>query len=148
MGGYLALTAEFLHQGLFSSIITLGTKFNWTPETAAAETRKLNAEKIREKVPAYALHLESNFGAMWVEVLKVTAMLMTQLGDNKILNDDLLPSIKLPVTILLGDKDSMVTSDESENFASKLPQGSFNILPETEHPFEKVNLDLIVPFII
>ena len=37
MGGYVALWLEANKAGIFSSIMTLGTKFNWTTDIAAKE---------------------------------------------------------------------------------------------------------------
>ena len=40
MGGYVALKLAAYHPEKVESIVTLGTKFNWTPEIAAAEVKK------------------------------------------------------------------------------------------------------------
>lgn len=57
MGGYVALQLATQHPKRFEKIVTLGTKFKWSPEEAAKETRMLNPEKIEEKVPAFANYL-------------------------------------------------------------------------------------------
>ena len=42
MGGYVALNLALKHPGKVDKIMTLGTKFNWTAEAAAKETRMLD----------------------------------------------------------------------------------------------------------
>ena len=51
MGGYAALLAAVQEPNRFASITTLGTKLDWSPESAAAETRFLDPEKMLAKVP-------------------------------------------------------------------------------------------------
>ncbi|MEO7361019.1 MAG: alpha/beta fold hydrolase, partial [Gemmatimonadaceae bacterium] len=51
MGGYAALALEAEHPGTFAGILTLGTKFAWTPEVALREAGRLNADVIAEKIP-------------------------------------------------------------------------------------------------
>src|SRR5688572_10854421 len=81
MGGYVALRLAQKHPAYFEKIITLGTKFNWTPETAAKEVKMLDADKIQEKVPAFAHALSKLHSATdWRLVLKKTAAMMLDLG--------------------------------------------------------------------
>ncbi|HMV91636.1 MAG TPA: alpha/beta fold hydrolase, partial [Cyclobacteriaceae bacterium] len=54
MGGYVSLEFASKYPKRVGSIVTLGTKFDWSVESAAREVRKLNPEKILEKVPAFA----------------------------------------------------------------------------------------------
>ena len=44
MGGYVALKLALKRPELVDRIITLGTKFNWTPEVAAKEVKMLNPD--------------------------------------------------------------------------------------------------------
>ncbi|WP_460501031.1 alpha/beta fold hydrolase, partial [Hymenobacter agri] len=78
MGGYAALLAATREPRRFASISTLGTKLDWTPEAAAAETRFLDPDKILAKVPAFAETLRQRHApADWAAVLRATAALMT-----------------------------------------------------------------------
>jgi|TARA_R110000782_G_scaffold1119_1_gene4043 pimeloyl-ACP methyl ester carboxylesterase len=54
MGGYVALYLAKNHPEKVNKIITLGTKLSWTPDIAAKETKMLVAEKMEEKIPAFA----------------------------------------------------------------------------------------------
>ncbi|MEO1808246.1 MAG: alpha/beta hydrolase, partial [Bacteroidota bacterium] len=140
MGGYVALTSALQRPDLFDQIVTLGTKFEWSPAIAHQETRKLNPEKIQEKVPAFAEILANRHGELnWQNIVNYTANLMTDLGRNPILSADTLSQIKIPVHIMLGDQDPMVTQEESQWVAQHLPQGEFHLLSDTPHPLEKVD---------
>ena len=48
--------------------------------------------------------------------------------------------IQQPVLLLLGDRDKMVSLEETSEVLLNLPNGRLNVLPETPHPIEKVDL--------
>ena len=52
MGGYVALYLAANHPERVGKIITLATKFAWTPESASREIRMLDPQKIAKKIPA------------------------------------------------------------------------------------------------
>jgi pimeloyl-ACP methyl ester carboxylesterase len=82
MGGYVALWLAHQHPELVEKIVTLGTKFDWSPESASHEVRKMDPEKILEKVPAFARILASRHSPNdWKELMRKTAAMMMQLGD-------------------------------------------------------------------
>lgn len=145
MGGYVALRLAYKFPDLLGDIITLGTKFNWTPETAAKEADMLNPKKIEEKVPAFAVSLKKLHAPNdWEELLVKTADMLKALGQEPLLTEKELGEIQNKVTICLGDKDNMVTREESENAAEHLPNGKFVLLENTPHPIEKVAVEKIV----
>jgi len=141
MGGYVALFAEHAEPGLFSSIMTLGTKFNWTPESSKREASLLDPAKIEEKVPDYADSLKKMHGDKWIELCEKTAEMMRYLGDMPLLTSLTLSEIKLPVRLCIGDSDKMVTLEETMLSFRQLAQGSFLVMPTTPHPIEQVNMD-------
>ncbi|NRA47992.1 MAG: alpha/beta hydrolase, partial [Phaeodactylibacter sp.] len=51
MGGYVTLNTALKLPGRISKITTLGTKFDWSLESAEKEIKMLNPEKVEEKVP-------------------------------------------------------------------------------------------------
>lgn len=141
MGGYVALYIAAKYPGYFTRITTLGTKFEWTPEIAARETKMLDAEKIELKVPAFANELEQRHAALgWKKVLELTADMMRSLGENNLLGEKEFSEISIPVTLLLGDGDKMVSREETEHAAKNIPGAKFEMLPATQHPIEKVDL--------
>ena len=144
MGGYVALWLAYLHPHRFEKIVTLGTKFDWSPGSAEKEIKKLNAEKIEEKIPAFAGLLQRPHAPNdWKVVLKKTADMMVALGNNPLLTEEVLKRIELPVKILLGDQDDMADLNFSKQVSAWLPNGTFELLQNTPHPIEKVKLEVI-----
>ncbi len=139
MGGYVALFLESTKPNTFSKIFTLGTKFQWTPEIAEKESGFLDPEKIREKVPDYAKRLEELHGDKWPQLCEETAKMMRYLGTMNLLNAESYGSIQIPVRVGIGDKDKMVTLEETTGVFRKLKKGSFLVMPSTPHPIEQVS---------
>ena len=145
MGGYVALHIAATQPDRVERIITLATKFAWTPEIATRETAMLDAAAIRAKVPKFAAALEARHtGAGWEALLAQTADLMFALGANPPLSDAVLAAITGPVRIAVGDRDATVSIDESASVARQLPHGELEVHPRTPHPFEKAPLDRLV----
>jgi pimeloyl-ACP methyl ester carboxylesterase len=144
MGGYVALKAAALHPGRIESIVTLGTKFQWDPETASNEVRMLNPERIEEKVPQFAQQLNNLHAPLdWKEVLKGTAQMMVNLGNGSGLTDIEIASIQIPALIGIGEKDQMVSIEESKRVADLLPNGKMMVFENFQHPIEKVDLQVL-----
>jgi len=144
MGGYVALEVARRRPDLVSVVITLGTKFDWTPESAAKETRHLDAGKIKAKVPYFAEQLERRHTALgWEAVLTHTAGLMASLGNAPELNPEKLREIHCPVRIMVGDQDGTVSVEESLAASRAMERGELEVLPGVAHPFEKAPLERI-----
>lgn len=150
MGGYVALCYALQNPDNVNSIITIGTKFDWTEEQAIKESKMLNPAVILDKVPKYAEQLESQHGSKWRQLLPAIADMMVSLGKNPPLNQDNLPEIKVPVQIMIGDKDNMVTLEESIGVYKSIPDAKLAVLPDTKHPMDRVRprllLDLMKDF--
>ena len=145
MGGYVAFRYALHHPDKISKITTLGTKFDWSPESAAHEVKKVNPEKIKEKIPAFARILEKRHAPNdWKELLNKTAAMMKGLGDQPLLHEKNLPGINCPVTIGLGELDDMADKTYSEKVSSLLPKGKFVMLSNTPHPIEKVSMEVLL----
>lgn len=140
MGGYVALNLAKEHPTRVGKIMTLATKFNWTPESAVQEGKMLDARKIEEKVPAFAQILKTRHTAMgWQSVLAKTAGMMKDLGNGQRLEARDLNAVQSPVMVLRGTRDRMVTEEESVYTANTLAKGQFKPLPDAEHPLEKID---------
>jgi len=143
MGGYVA-TYLALHTNRVLKAFTLGTKFLWTPEYAENETRKLDPNKILQKVPAFAEELKARHSMEgWTRVLEKTKEMITGLGNHNLLTLDNLNEIDSEICIGLGDGDSTVGVDESVSVYHALKNGNICVFPNTMHPFEKLNLTLL-----
>lgn len=143
MGGYVALCYALENPSTLNSIMTLGTKFDWTEEQALKESKMLNPEVIAEKVPKYAELLEKQHGAKWKHLLPAIAEMMISLGKNPLLKNNL-SYINIPVQIMVGDKDTMVTLEESMKVYRSLPNAKLAVLPDTKHPMDKVRPNVLL----
>lgn len=144
MGGYAALLAATQAPTRFASISTLGTKLDWTPESAAAETRFLDPDKILAKVPAFAETLRQRHApADWAAVLRATAALMTAAGTNPLLSPAALAALSVPVQLLVGDADHTAGSPAGRALAAGLPRARFELLPNTGHALEQASPTLL-----
>ncbi|MGN6508636.1 MAG: alpha/beta fold hydrolase [Chitinophaga sp.] len=144
MGGYVALRAALEAPDAVARIQTLATKFNWSPGSAAKESRQLDAAFLREKAPAFVTQLETLHGEGWENLLPATAGLMTSLGAAPLLTPDNLSGINIPVRVMVGDRDAMVSIEETLQAFKSLPQASMAVLPDTKHPLEKVNNAVLI----
>ena len=143
MGGYVALCHSIEHKDSIAKVATLATKFDWSPEIAIKETSFLNAEIIEKKIPAYAKQLQETHGESWKDLLSKTRELMIDIGSEKYLCDKTIHQIKIPVQLMLGDSDKMVSLQETIAARHLLEKGSLAILPNTKHPFENVNVEIL-----
>lgn len=148
MGGYVALYLESQKPNLIGRIATLATKFDWTPEGAVKEAAMLNPEAIQQKVPNFAQALQQRHGEQWLELLNKTSTMMQELGNEPLLNEELLKTIESPVLLGLGDKDTMVSLDETRKVYAALPKANMYMLPNTKHPIEGVNVDLLASILV
>lgn len=139
MGGYVGLYLAKNHPERIERLFTLATKLNWTIEGSQKEASLLNPEIIKEKVPKFAAALEKMHGQNWESLLPKTAKMMLELGKFPILKNDDFAKITTPTLIAVGDKDIMVSIEESVSCYRELPNSQFLVLPDTQHPIERVN---------
>jgi pimeloyl-ACP methyl ester carboxylesterase len=142
MGGYVAIYHALHFENRAEKIITLGTKFSWSPEIAAKETKMLNADIISEKVPQFAQQLKIRHTEyQWKNVLNKTANMMIGMGLNNPTSSNELENLEVPVRFGLGDKDQMVSLEETVLFYKSSKSGSMFVLPDTQHPIENVRTE-------
>ena len=143
MGGYVALKYAAEEPSMVGKVMTLGTKFNWTPETAAGEVKMLDPEVIAEKVPAFASVLEARHAPVdWKGVVRNTAQFVHGLGHGNAV-DFASEGIEAPVLITVGDVDRVVKFGEAVGVANALPNGSFTPIPGAGHPLEQVPMNTL-----
>lgn len=149
MGGYVALYAEAKNPGLLHSIVTLGTKFDWSVEIAEHEITLLNPEKIEEKLPKFAAYLATVHAPKdWKNVMIQTHGLMRRLGRNPLLTNEHFQSINIPVTLCLGSKDNMVTQEETEKVRTQIKTVQFRLLDGIPHPIQMIDSNELSRLII
>nr|MBP6315863.1 hypothetical protein [Chitinophagaceae bacterium] len=129
---------------LFNKIMTLATKFNWNENEAATQISKLNAEKLEAKVPQFVHQLISLHPVHhWKEVLKRTANILEKLGAAPPLDMERLRTLDHPICLGLGDQDRMVSISETEQVFRQLQKGGMYVIPNMQHPIEKMNVPLV-----
>lgn len=140
MGGYVAMYLAKHHSERVNKIITLATKFNWDETIALNETKMLNADKIEAKLPDFAAALQKRHAPNdWKIVLQKTAAMLVEMGNDNPLKPEDYPGIQHQVLLMLGDRDKMVTLDETVDVYKNLPTAQLAVLPNTAHPIEMVD---------
>ncbi|HTN18670.1 MAG TPA: alpha/beta fold hydrolase [Chitinophagaceae bacterium] len=149
MGGYVGLYLAAQKEQLLGKIATLATKFDWTPEGARKESAMLDPETLQQKVPQFAEALQKRHGEeQWEALLARTADMMHTMGAQPPLGEAVYKAIKLPVLLGIGDKDSMVTVDETRAVLSQLPKANMFMLPSVKHPIETVPAELLATILV
>ncbi len=140
MGGYVALYLARRRPDLVGSIFTWATKLDWHPQGAVHEAKMLDVATILEKVPKFAQMLQArHHGNDWQQHLALTAAMMLQLGNEPALTHDDIAAVTAPVRMGIGDRDTMVTLEETIAAYRQLQQGQLIVLPHTPHPIEKID---------
>jgi pimeloyl-ACP methyl ester carboxylesterase len=150
MGGYAALKLAADDPTRVSHVITLGTKLAWDAEIAAREIAKLQPSKIRLKVPAFADEMERRHAPLeggWEAVMTRTAGMMADLGERPPIDAAAWSRIEQPVRLMVGDRDSVVTIEETVAASRSMARGGVAVLPGTPHPFEQVRVGLVAALI-
>lgn len=141
MGGYVALYLARHYPHYVAKIMTLGTKLAWSVPTAEKEVQMLNPQVIAAKLPDFAAQLQQRHAPNdWTEVMRYTRNLLLNLGHSPTLSASDWSLIKCPVCLGVGDRDNMVTMQETIEVYKQLPKGSCWVLPNTKHPIETLNL--------
>lgn len=146
MGGCVGMLAAGQSPERIASVATLGTKYLWNEEASSAETRKLDPDKMEAKVPAFASSLSAMHGAeRWKEMVHRTRAMIGALGVAppfpKPESD--FAGIQQPCLVMVGDRDAMVPVEETRQVQLSLPNASLAVLPNTPHPINKVDPDVL-----
>ncbi len=141
MGGYVALYHKCnFENSPVSNIITYGTKFNWTSQAVAKELPMLNPEHLQDKFPQFAEALATKHGDRWKQLLRSTAHMMQNLERLDGLTKEDMSEVDIPVVLVLGDQDRMVTSEETHLAASWLHGAQIKTVSHSKHELERSNL--------
>lgn len=144
MGGYAALcyAAAFPHK--VAAVMTLATKLEWSPEIAAQETKMLQPELVETKVPGFAAYLSRLHGEHnWKRLMLGVGNLLQDLGHKPLLSSEQLKHITVKTQLMVGDRDNMVSISETQAAFKLMQDASLVVLPNTIHPFEKINIKLL-----
>lgn len=149
MGGYVAMYLAKYYPEKIKQVITLAAKFYWDEVVASKEIKMLDADTIEKKVPAFAMQLKERHAPNdWRLVLQKTIDMMISLGKNNTLKIEDYPGIQQQCMIMLGDRDKMVSFEETIAVYKQLPNAQLCVLPQTAHPIEQVNVDMLSYMIV
>jgi esterase/lipase len=148
MGGYVAL----YHKANFEDspirmIYTYGTKFNWSPNAVTRELPMMNPEHVQEKFSQHAANLQNKHGERWKQLLRSTAHMMQNLERLDGLTKEDMSEIDIPVILILGDQDRMVSSEETQLTGSWLHHSQMKTISHSKHELERSNLKEIADII-
>lgn len=141
MGGYVALfhKAHFENSPI-STIFTFGTKFNWSETTVARELLMLNPEHVLQKFPSFAETLREKHGDdRWKPLMLSTAHMIQNLEKLDGLTKEDLEDINIPVILMLGDQDRMVTTEETQLTANWIKGAQVKTVAHSKHELERAN---------
>jgi pimeloyl-ACP methyl ester carboxylesterase len=136
MGGYVGLDLAIRKIPGLNIIVTLGTKLNWDEKIAEEEISKLTIENL---APIHA-KLEQEHGSNWQDVVKATHSIMRSIGESPLRSEQLM-NTGIPVRLLLGEKDRMVTKEETELFCTGNNACQWEMLPAQPHLLERVDAE-------
>ncbi|MBK7232125.1 MAG: alpha/beta hydrolase [Saprospiraceae bacterium] len=143
LGGYVALCTSHRHPKSIGKIICLGTKFAWNPQVVNEQFGFLDPEKIKSEMPGFAAGLKELHGEKWEILTQQTFGLVQSLAKNSLLNELTLSKIQIPVCIMRGEKDKMVSEEESVQTAAHIALGKYFCLANTPHHLEKVDVIML-----
>lgn len=146
MGGYVGLALEARAPRTFAAIVSLGTKFEWTPSSADREASRLDPVVIASRFPKFAAQLAARHeqAGGWQTVMVRTAALLRENGHAPLLPVETLERIAIPVCVAVGTKDDTVSLAESQAAADVMLHGRCEALEDIPHPIERVPVERIV----
>lgn len=137
MGGYVAMYLARHQPELVKRVVTLGTKFYWDTAVAEKETALLQPDTLLAKVPAFAATLEKMHApGDWKQVLARTEAMLLEMGRQNPLGQEDYAAITVPVTVMRGDRDKMVSMEETLAVYQQLPNARLAVVPGTPHAIE------------
>lgn len=149
MGGYVALYHKANYEDSpIGRIFTYGTKFNWSEKAVSKELPMMNPDHLLEKFPHFAESLKQKHGDRWKQLLRSTAHMMQNLERLDGLTREDMSEIDVPVILILGDQDRMVTSEETHLTSSWLHHSQVKTISHSKHELERSNLKEIADLIV
>ena len=141
LGGYVALYHKANYEDSPIKIIfTYGTRFNWAEKSVQKEIPSLNPQNIVEKYPQTAEMLKKKHGERWPHLLRSTAHMMQHLERLDGLTKEDMSEITIPVILMIGDQDRVITSEETNLTKSWLRNGIVKTISHSKHELERSNL--------
>jgi pimeloyl-ACP methyl ester carboxylesterase len=136
LGGYVGLKlAEEQLPGL-EKVITIATKLNWNKEIASQEIEQLS--KLEHLIPKF----EKEHGSNALTLIKNTSTILKSIGESPLIKSEF-ANVKVPICMLVGENDTMVTQSEIEKFVEGNSFMEKIVLPEQPHLLQKMNASVL-----
>lgn len=139
LGGYVALDMAVRHMPGLEKVITVATKMQWDPAISESEILKLNVLNLQ----GIAEKLSAEHGGDWTRLIKQTHTILRSIGTNPLTRQQM-SEISIPVLMLRGERDKLVSSEETELFASSIPDGRFLTIPGQGHLLERMEVSVLI----
>src|SRR5699024_4531025 len=131
-----------------NKIVTLGTILQWNKDVAEKECRLLNPEEMEEKIPAFVQHLKQQHPNGWKKVVNNTREMLQLLGQHPLIKKEEWQRIAVPIRLLMGDGDTTAGLKRTAEIYKQLPDAQLGVLPNTSHPFDTVNKELLAMLLV
>ena len=104
----------------------------------------LQPDLIEQKVPAFARKLSESHGdERWKNILNKTATMLKRMGETNPIAKEDYALIQSPSLIMLGDRDKMVTLNETVTVYQSLPNAQLAVLPGIPHLLDQADSSLL-----
>ena len=132
LGGYVGLKlAEEQLPGL-EKVITIATKLNWNKEIASQEIEQLS--KLEHLIPKF----EKEHGSNALSLISNTITILQSIGELPLIKSNF-ANVKVPISMMVGENDTMVTQVEIDEFIEGNTFMEKIVLPEQPHLLQKMN---------
>lgn len=137
-GGYLALYLARHWPQRCSAVFTLATKFTHDPETIRrwillASPGRFNNTRVEQLTRCHAPE-------DWQRVLRGIQDLFADMQANAPLSEEDLQAIRVPILVASGQRDPLVSPQETEALARRIPGARLCMFPGSAHPLEAAPL--------
>jgi pimeloyl-ACP methyl ester carboxylesterase len=145
VGGYVALHAARRHPDRFRAFATLAAKYLFDESAVKHVVHLSQPARLARPEIGRKPEMERAHGARnWEKVALNTCELFRRLGERPPLSEADLTRINVPALIVSGDRDPLVSAEESRRLADLLPFARLALFPGPAHPLKEVPLDQVV----
>lgn len=137
LGGYVGLKLAQMKCFGLSKLITVATKLSWDLTISERESNQLN--QLEHLVPKF----EKEHGLHSSKLINNTKSILNSIGVNPLKKEDF-NSLSIPVYLLVGEIDNMVTQIEIDEFIEGNIFMKKMVLPNQPHLLQKMNIEILV----
>ncbi len=138
LGGYVALWLAAKQPKYLQKVITLATKFTWKNDIIAQENTKLTIENLQPIIEKLKTEHSKNFD----NLITNTHQIISSIAQYN-LNKTVLANIVVPVVLLIGENDKMVSLQETNEYGSFIQNNKVMVLPLQPHIIQKMDTTLL-----